>query len=223
MAEWWMEGALEKLLDDPDDPVARVLRANATFHVVPNMNPDGSRRGHLRTNAVGVNLNREWHAPSLEKSPEVFCVRNAMDETGVDFAMDVHGDEAIAANFLAGFEGIPSLDRSEQQDLFDAVQRALLERVSPDFQTDKGYEIAGAGQGQSVDVDRPARRALRRGVDDAGNAVQGQCRPARPGLRLVARALPTARPRLPRRAPRHPRPESPSIAARLRPDAHASS
>ena len=32
-----------------------------------------------------------------------------MDETGVDFAMDVHGDEAIPANFLAGFEGIPSL------------------------------------------------------------------------------------------------------------------
>ena len=108
MAEWWMEGALEKLTD-PDDPVARVLRRECTFHVVPNMNPDGSRRGHLRTNAVGVNLNREWHAPSAEKSPEVLCVRNAMDETGVDFAMDIHGDEAIPANFLAGFEGIPSL------------------------------------------------------------------------------------------------------------------
>ena len=108
MAEWWMEGALEKLCD-PDDPVARVLRRECTFRVVPNMNPDGSRRGHLRTNAVGVNLNREWHAPSAEKSPEVLCVRNAMDETGVDFAMDIHGDEAIPANFLAGFEGIPSL------------------------------------------------------------------------------------------------------------------
>ena len=108
MAEWWMEGALEKLIDE-DDPVARVLRKECTFRVVPNMNPDGSRRGHLRTNAAGVNLNREWHAPSAEKSPEVLCVRNAMDETGVDFAMDVHGDEAIPANFLAGFEGIPSL------------------------------------------------------------------------------------------------------------------
>ena len=81
MAEWWMEGALEKLTD-PDDPVARVLRSECTFRVVPNMNPDGSRRGHLRTNAAGVNLNREWHAPSAEKSPEVLCVRNAMDETG---------------------------------------------------------------------------------------------------------------------------------------------
>lgn len=143
MAEWWMEGALERLLDDAD-PVVRRLREKATFHIVPNMNPDGSFRGHLRTNAVGVNLNREWHAPSAEKSPEVLFVRNEMDKTGVDFAMDIHGDEAIAANFLAGFEGIPSFKQA-QQDVFDAFSTALV-RATPDFQTDKGYEIPAAGQ-----------------------------------------------------------------------------
>ncbi|MFL6734172.1 MAG: M14-type cytosolic carboxypeptidase [Sphingomicrobium sp.] len=143
MAEWWMEGALEKLADE-DDPVARVLRRECTFHVVPNMNPDGSRRGHLRTNAVGVNLNREWHAPTVERSPEVLCVRNAMDETGVDFAMDVHGDEAIPANFLAGFEGIPSYTEA-QGELFTLFSRTL-ERLSPDFQTQQGYEVPAPGQ-----------------------------------------------------------------------------
>jgi murein tripeptide amidase MpaA len=143
MAEWWMEGALEKLTDE-DDPVSRVLRRACTFRIIPNMNPDGSRRGHLRTNAAGVNLNREWHAPTAERSPEVLCVRNAMDETGVDFAMDIHGDEAIPANFLAGFEGIPSL-KDRQTKLFDAFSSAL-ERISPDFQTQKGYEIASPGE-----------------------------------------------------------------------------
>jgi murein tripeptide amidase MpaA len=143
MAEWWMEGALERLLDD-SDPVSRVLRRRATFHIVPNMNPDGSRRGHLRTNAVGTNLNREWHNPTPEKSPEVLCVRNEMDRTGVDFAMDVHGDEAIAANFLAGFEGIPSW-KEGQQELFDRFAEELV-RISPDFQTSKGYEVAAPGQ-----------------------------------------------------------------------------
>ena len=143
MAEWWMEGALEKLTDE-DDPVARVLRKECTFRVVPNMNPDGSRRGHLRTNAVGVNLNREWHAPSAEKSPEVLSVRNAMDEVPPDFAMDVHGDEAIPANFLAGFEGIPSHTQSQQK-LFELFGESL-ERLSPDFQRQKGYEIPAPGQ-----------------------------------------------------------------------------
>jgi len=143
MAEWWMEGALEKLTDE-DDPVSRVLRAECTFHVVPNMNPDGSRRGHLRTNAVGVNLNREWHAPSAEKSPEVLCVRNAMDQSPPDFAMDVHGDEAIPANFLAGFEGIPSLTDKQLQ-LFNLFGETL-ERLSPDFQRSQGYEIPAPGE-----------------------------------------------------------------------------
>ena len=144
MAEWWMEGALEKLTDE-DDPVARVLRRECTFRVVPNMNPDGSRRGHLRTNAVGANLNREWHAPTAERSPEVLCVRNAMDETGVDFAMDVHGDEAIPANFLAGFEGIPVAHRPPAEAV-RAVQRDARAASRPTSSAQQGYEIPKPGE-----------------------------------------------------------------------------
>ncbi|WP_150290650.1 M14 family metallopeptidase [Sphingobium estronivorans] len=143
MAEWWMEGALERLCDE-EDAVARLLRQKATFYIVPNMNPDGSRRGHLRTNAVGINLNREWHEPSMEKSPEVHLVRAAMDEAGVDFAMDVHGDEAIAAVFLAGFEGIPSITE-RQLGLYRRYRDTLAART-PDFQTKKGYPVASEGK-----------------------------------------------------------------------------
>ena len=143
MAEWWMEGALDRLTD-PHDPVARALRAKATFHIVPNMNPDGSRRGHLRTNAAGVNLNREWHGPSIERSPEVFHVLRRMDEIGVDFAMDVHGDEAIPFVFIAGFEGIPNW--TERQGALYHRFRDTLARRTPDFQTEKGYPTAPAGK-----------------------------------------------------------------------------
>ena len=142
MAEWWMEGALDRLTD-PADPVARVLRREATFHVVPNMNPDGSRRGHLRTNAAGVNLNREWHGPTPGRSPEVKAVLARMDETGVDFAIDVHGDEAIPHVFLAGFEGIPRW--TERQGALFRRFRETLARRSPDFQVEHGYPVAGAG------------------------------------------------------------------------------
>jgi murein tripeptide amidase MpaA len=143
MAEWWMEGALE-LLCDPADPIARVLRQKCRLYLVPNCNPDGSVRGHLRTNAAGVNLNREWKDPTADRSPEVLAIRNAMDATGVWFAMDVHGDEAIPANFLAGFEGIPSW-RDELGKQFYRY-RSILERRSPDFQTAKGYPQAAPGR-----------------------------------------------------------------------------
>lgn len=63
-------GFLERLLDK-HSALARLALQKAVFYVVPNMNPDGSWRGHLRTNAVGANLNREWAKPSLDRSPEV--------------------------------------------------------------------------------------------------------------------------------------------------------
>ena len=91
MAEWFVEGMLDALLD-PAHPFGRQLLKETVFYVVPNMNPDGSVRGNLRTNAAGANLNREWLNPSLERSPEVFLVRKKMEETGVDLFLDVHGD-----------------------------------------------------------------------------------------------------------------------------------
>lgn len=142
MAEWWMEGALDLLV--ARDAEAAALRDAATFHIVPNMNPDGSARGHLRTNAAGVNLNREWAAPSRERSPEVWHVLRAMDETGVDFAMDVHGDEAIPHVFFAGFDGIPSWTQ-RQADLYAQFSTALAART-PDFQTKHGYPPASTGK-----------------------------------------------------------------------------
>jgi hypothetical protein len=51
-AEWFMEGLLERLTSG-SDAVARALLRQAVVYAVPNMNPDGSYRGHLRTNAAG--------------------------------------------------------------------------------------------------------------------------------------------------------------------------
>lgn len=143
MAEWLIEGVLNRLLDE-DDGVARQLLQLCNFYVVPNMNPDGSVRGHLRTNAVGVNLNREWSAPSLEKSPEVFHVLNKMQQTGVDVFLDVHGDEALPYNFVAGSEGNPSYnnDIKELEELF----KQTLMNTTPEFQDTYGYPKDAPGE-----------------------------------------------------------------------------
>lgn len=143
MAEWFIEGMLDRLLDQ-DDGVARELLNKAVFYVVPNMNPDGSVRGHLRTNAAGVNLNREWQTPSLEKSPEVFLVRQKMLETGVDMFLDIHGDENLPYNFVAGAEGVPSYNAKMAQ--LETLFKQTLLAVTPEFQTEFGYELDAPGQ-----------------------------------------------------------------------------
>ena len=142
MAEWLVEGLLYSLLNS-GNATAKLLLDKANIYIVPNMNPDGSVRGHLRTNAVGTNLNREWLNPSLEKSPEVFHVINKMGETGVDLFYDVHGDEALPYVFLAGSQGTPSYnDRlARLRDKFSDV----LKLASADFQSKFGYDVDAPG------------------------------------------------------------------------------
>lgn len=142
MAEWWMEGFLARLLDD-DDPVARVLREKATFHIIPNMNPDGGCRGNLRTNYAGANLNREWNKATLQSSPEVYHTIQAMNDAPPHLCLDVHGDEALPYNFIAGAEGIAGYTDKQAQNLETFLTAYKV--ASPDFQTEKGYAKTAPG------------------------------------------------------------------------------
>ena len=143
MAEWWMEGCLAALLE-ADSKLANGLLQACDFYVVPNMNPDGSRRGHLRTNAAGRNLNREWAEPSMAHSPEVYLVKQRMAETGVDFLLDVHGDESLPYCFIAGTEGLSGWSGADQARL-DFYRNRLAE-LNPDFQTAEGYPPKRPGE-----------------------------------------------------------------------------
>ena len=142
MAEWWMEGLIEQLVDGPITFVKKLLKG-CDIYLIPNMNPDGSYLGNLRTNAAGKNLNREWETPSLTESPEVYFVKRRMQETGVDFFLDVHGDESLPYCFIAGTEGIVGWDKKKQARLDFFKDR--LAQLNPDFQTKKGYPVKGPG------------------------------------------------------------------------------
>jgi murein tripeptide amidase MpaA len=138
-----MEGLLQRLLD-PADPVARRVHERACLYLVPHMNPDGAVRGNLRTNAAGANLNREWLAPDPARSPEVWLVRQAMESTGVDLFLDIHGDEALPYVFFSTAEEVPGYPedaRRRQARLTEALLAA-----SPDFQTEQGYQPGRFGE-----------------------------------------------------------------------------
>lgn len=143
MAEWAAEGFVERLLDKSDS-LSRALLEQCVFHVVPRMNPDGAVRGNLRTNAKGADLNREWESPTLERSPEVFLVREKMQALGVDLFIDAHGDESLPYNFVAGCEGVPNYD-GRHAALEDAFKQSWLASC-PDFQTQHGYPKNAPGQ-----------------------------------------------------------------------------
>ncbi len=142
MGSWWMEGAFARLTDPADPVAARLLKA-ARVHLVPTVNVDGAARGNLRGNAAGLDLNRQWHGPDPEKAPEVAAVLAAMDETGVDLCLDIHGDETIPHVFIDGCDADPMALPAQVAGV-QAFKAALLE-ASPAFQTKVGYPVTYGG------------------------------------------------------------------------------
>jgi len=136
MAEWFVEGFLGRILDSADPHTSKILQ-KANVYVIPNMNLDGSIAGNLRSNYAGANLNREWEKPRLKESPEVYYALKKMDEIGVDLLLDVHGDEAIPYNFVAGSEGIPNYTQ-KMKNLEDKF-KAFWILTCPDFQDEFNY------------------------------------------------------------------------------------
>jgi murein tripeptide amidase MpaA len=147
MAEWFMQGLLERL-QLRDDAELNALLEQADLYLVPNMNPDGAFRGHLRTNVAGCDLNRAWQSASEAESPEVYFVQQQMRAVGVDLFLDIHGDEEIPHVFTAGCEGNPGysprLERLENQ------FRQLLIDNGAEFQTTFGYTPDQFGQANTT-------------------------------------------------------------------------
>jgi murein tripeptide amidase MpaA len=147
MAEFFAEGLLHRLLgvgaDGSLDEATKRILEQYRLYILPCMCPDGAVMGHLRTNSVGANLNREWAtkeeyvAPTLERSPEVYAVLNKMDETGVDFFLDVHGDEELPYVFLSGAEKTPKW--SMRMQALHGYFVASYQRANTDVQKEIGY------------------------------------------------------------------------------------
>lgn len=138
MGSWFCEGLIHRLLDIHDN-LTTFLLSKMTFYIVPNMNPDGCIRGNLRANAAGINLNRQWQSPDKHKAPEVYFVHKKMQETGVDFFLDAHGDEEIPYVFMLSNNQLPGYDHRLQQ--LEKTFRQAYQLANPDFQNDYGYPL----------------------------------------------------------------------------------
>lgn len=147
MAEWFMQGVIERL-QQRDDAELNALLEQADLYLVPNMNPDGAFRGHLRTNVAGRDLNRAWQSASEADSPEVYFVQQQMRVVGVDLFLDIHGDEEIPHVFAAGCEGNPGF--SSRLAALDKEFRDQLMAIGAEFQTTFGYTPDQFGQANTT-------------------------------------------------------------------------
>ncbi len=141
---WMIEGLIRWLLSD--SPQAAALLENCSFHIIGFINPDGVLRGNFRTNAAGLNLNRQW----LDTDPQAPTIQAAIDrivhhhETHDDILLfsDKHAHSSIRENFF--YYNSAEVTSREMYDEMLAFKRSFNE-INPDFNPDGGRDGGIAG------------------------------------------------------------------------------
>ncbi len=70
MASYVIEYIIEYLLSNSN--IAKILRENFIFKIVPMLNPDGVIIGNYRCNLSLVDLNRQWIDPNKKLHPTIY-------------------------------------------------------------------------------------------------------------------------------------------------------
>lgn len=68
------QGLLELLVSS--HPIAATLRRYVVFKIVPMLNPDGVYLGNYRSNVMGADLNRCWHASTPWAHPVLHAAKD---------------------------------------------------------------------------------------------------------------------------------------------------
>eukprot|EP00993_Chasmostoma_nieuportense_P000726 NODE_1668_length_1418_cov_28.577847_g1583_i0.p1 GENE.NODE_1668_length_1418_cov_28.577847_g1583_i0~~NODE_1668_length_1418_cov_28.577847_g1583_i0.p1 ORF type:complete len:435 (+),score=119.84 NODE_1668_length_1418_cov_28.577847_g1583_i0:11-1315(+) len=91
-------GALAFLISD--HPLARILRSNLVFKIVPMLNPDGVFLGNYRCSSLGFDLNRHWLNPEWSQ-PSIKATRDLLFTLqGLDFFIDMHAHSTATNSFM---------------------------------------------------------------------------------------------------------------------------
>ena len=106
-SSWMVKGLIDFLLD-PYIEEAKQLRDRIVWKIVPMLNPDGVINGNYRCSLTCRDLNREWHQPSMEYSPEILTLKSLVkhvktrENRNVLVFCDMHGHSRHRNFFMYG-------------------------------------------------------------------------------------------------------------------------
>nr|KAF6399098.1 ATP/GTP binding protein like 1 [Molossus molossus] len=143
-SSWVVKGALEFLVSS--DPVARLLRENFIFKIIPMLNPDGVINGNHRCSLRGEDLNRQWLTPSAQLQPTIYHAKgllyylNSAGRSPVVFC-DFHGHSQKKNVFVYGCSIKETLWQAEApvgastvlEDVSYRTLPKILDKLAPAF------------------------------------------------------------------------------------------
>lgn len=102
-----VQGLIE-FLAIANHPIAKLLRENVVFKILPMLNPDGVFLGNNRVNCLGHDLNRYWNNISFYTHPTMSATMDMLKEYDtsecyqVDFVIDIHAHTSLMGCFIYG-------------------------------------------------------------------------------------------------------------------------
>ena len=120
-AQHTLKGIINFLLDKTD-LIAKELRKQFVFKIIPILNPDGVYRGHYRMDQYGQNLNRYYLDPDLRKQPSIYAAKKllhlyASKYEKLSFYLDLHAHASKRGCFIYG-NVLDKIEAQVQNQLF---------------------------------------------------------------------------------------------------------
>ncbi len=100
-SSWHLEAMIDEIC--ADTPLAREIRKNTVFYVVPFINPDGVKGGFSRSTSTGVNIEINWDRPDSLTMPEVKVLKRTLEritaERPLDLLLNMHSQIANSVTY----------------------------------------------------------------------------------------------------------------------------
>lgn len=106
-ASYVVQGLIE-FLAIANHPIAKLLRENVVFKIIPMVNPDGVFLGNNRVNCLGHDMNRYWNNISFYTHPTLSATMDMLKEYDtsdcyqLDFVIDLHAHTSLSGVFIVG-------------------------------------------------------------------------------------------------------------------------
>ena len=114
-ASFMLEGFVRFVLSN--SKLAKELRKQYVFKVIPMLNPDGVRYGNCRCSLLGIDLNRRWIEPSKRMHPTIYRAKEELEsfQTSHNVVMfcDMHAHSKKRNIFMYGCAYKPKMTKQK--------------------------------------------------------------------------------------------------------------